>query len=213
MTTNQPEAAAHAAAAKPRKPVYKKKRFVIPAAVLVLGIALGSCGGETTNDGAAPEGAATAASSSESDGGAAPAAQTPAPEAETAGPTVGVPFTADMGNGNKARITIMSAEYTDSVSAESFAPAAQNGGFLLLDVLWETEEGVTTANPLYFDAKDADGRKGEMYMFADGQLGSGDVLPGDKSRGFVAFDMAPGEATVTVADPMLQEAARIQIPG
>lgn len=214
MTTNQPEAAAHAAAAKPRKPVYKKKRFVIPAAVLVLGIALGSCGGETTNDGAAPEGAATAASSSsESDGGAAPAAQTPAPEVETAGPTVGVPFTADMGNGNKARITIMSAEYTDSVSVESFAPAAQNGGFLLLDVLWETEEGVTTANPLYFDAKDADGRKGEMYMFADGQLGSGDVLPGDKSRGFVAFDMAPGEATVTVTDPMLQEAARIQIPG
>ncbi|MBO0897228.1 MULTISPECIES: hypothetical protein [Arthrobacter] len=81
------------------------------------------------------------------------------------------------------------------------------------DVLWETEEGVTTANPLYFDAKDVDGRKGEMYMFADGQLGSGDVLPGDKSRGFVSFDMAPGEATVTVTDPMLQEAARIQIPG
>ncbi|WP_104160202.1 hypothetical protein [Arthrobacter sp. ZGTC212] len=217
MTTNQPEAAAHAAAAKPRKPVYKKKRFVIPAAVLVLGIALGSCGGETTNDGAAPEGAATAASSSsESDGGAAPAAEEPAAEeasAEPAGPTVGVPFTADMGGGNTARITIVSAEYTDSVSVEAFAPAAQNGGFLLLDVLWETEKGVTSANPLYFGAKDADGRKGDMYLFADGQLGSGEVLPGDKSRGFVAFDMAPGEATVVVTNPILQEAARIQIAG
>lgn len=210
MTTNHAEVAAeNTAAAKSKRPVYKKKRFIIPAAVLVLGIALGSCGAEAGED-AAP---AASSSSSESDGGAARAAETPAAEAEPAGPTVGVPFTADMGNGNKARITIMSAEYTDSVSVESFAPAAQNGGFLLLDVLWETEEGITSANPLYFDAKDADGRKGEMYMFADGQLGSGDVLPGDKSRGFVAFDMAPGEATVTVTDPILQEAARIQIPG
>ena len=64
-----------------------------------------------------------------------------------------------MGGGNTARIIIVSAEYTDSVSAESFAPAAQNGGFLLLDVLWETEEGVTSANPLYFDAKGAEGRR------------------------------------------------------
>ena len=74
-------------------------------------------------------------------------------------------------------------------------------------------EGVTSANPLYFDAKDAEGRKGEIYMFADGQLGSGEVLPGDKSRGFVAFDMAPGIATVTVTDPLLQAAARIQVGG
>ncbi|QWC09820.1 DUF4352 domain-containing protein [Arthrobacter jiangjiafuii] len=132
---------------------------------------------------------------------------------EAAAPAVGVPFTADMGGGNTARITIISAEYTASVSAQSFAPASQNGGFLLLDVLWETEEGVTSSNPLYFDAKDAEGRKGEMYMFADGQLGSGEVLPGDKSRGFVAFDMAPGAATVTVTDPLLQAAARIEVGG
>lgn len=52
-----------------------------------------------------------------------------------------------------------------------------------------------------------------MYIFADGQLGSGEVLPGDKSRGFVAFDMAPGIATVTVTDPLLQAAARIQVGG
>ena len=184
-----------------RKPAYKK--HLIPTAVLVLSLALASCSAEGSSGEA---------------GDAAPAGsvqETQAAEAapEAAAPAVGVPFTADMGGGNKARITIVSAEYTDSVSAESFAPAAQNGGFLLLDVLWETEEGVTSANPLYFDAKDAEGRKGEMYMFADGQLGSGEVLPGDKSRGFVAFDMAPGAATVTVTDPLLQAAARIQVGG
>ncbi|MBP3042430.1 hypothetical protein J2M54_02570 [Arthrobacter sp. zg-ZUI227] len=166
-----------------------------------------------------PKSRSIAEGSSGEAGTAAPAGvagqEAPAVEAapEAAAPAVGVPFTADMGGGNTARITIISAEYTASVSAQSFAPASQNGGFLLLDVLWETEEGVTSSNPLYFDAKDAEGRKGEMYMFADGQLGSGEVLPGDKSRGFVAFDMAPGAATVTVTDPLLQAAARIEVGG
>lgn len=48
---------------------------------------------------------------------------------------------------------------------------------------------------------------------ADGQLGSGEVLPDDKSSGYVAFDMALGAATVMVTDPLLQEAARIQVGG
>lgn len=183
-----------------------RKKHLLPAAVLVLGLALVSCSVQSSADGET--------GSVASGGAAAPVdAAGEAPAAEAAAPAVGVPFTADMGSGNKARITIVSAEYTDSVSAESFAPAAQNGGFLLLDVLWETEEGVTSANPLYFDAKDAEGRRGEMYPFADGQLGSGEVLPGDKSRGFIAFDIAPGAASVTVTDPMLQAAARIEIAG
>ncbi|MET3165554.1 UNVERIFIED_ORG: hypothetical protein ABIB19_003990, partial [Arthrobacter sp. UYEF10] len=45
------------------------------------------------------------------------------------------------------------------------------------------------------------------------QLGSGDVLPGDKTRGFIAFDIAPGASTVMISTPLMQEAARIQIPG
>ncbi|UWX96791.1 hypothetical protein N2K95_14290 [Arthrobacter zhaoxinii] len=116
-----------------------------------------------------------------------------------------------MGNGNIARITIVSAEHADTASAQSFAPAAVNGSFLVLDVLWETESGVTSANPLYFNAKDDEGRKGETYLFADNQLGTGEVQVGDKSRGTVVFDIAPGPATVTVTDPLLQEAARIQV--
>lgn len=188
----------------PRTPIYKKKRFVLPAAALALAFTLGSCGSDGSTGDVNQDGVSTPS---------AGASEAPVAEAapEPAGPAVGVPFTADMGGGNTARITVVSAEFTDTVSAEAFAPAAQNGGFLLLDVLWETEKGVTSANPLYFNAKDADGRAGEMYLFADGQLGSGEVLPGDKSRGYVAFDVAPGVATVTVTDPLLQEAARIQV--
>lgn len=125
---------------------------------------------------------------------------------------MGSPFAADMGSGNIARITILSAVRTDTVSATLGTPA-KNGSYLLLDVLWETEAGETSSNPFYFSAKDAEGRSADLDLFADGQLGSGQVLPGDKSRGFVAFDVAPGAVTVIITDPLIQEAARVEIAG
>lgn len=127
-------------------------------------------------------------------------------------PTVGAPFTVKMKNGNVASITIVSAVRTDAVTTNAFATPPKNGTYLLLDVLWETEAGKTSSNPLDFSAKDANGRKADMSLFADNQLGSGEVLPGDKARGNIAFDIAPGAATVIISDALLQEAARIQIP-
>ncbi|MCP9000827.1 DUF4352 domain-containing protein [Pseudarthrobacter sp. RMG13] len=112
-----------------------------------------------------------------------------------------------MRNGDVARITIVSAVRTDTVTTTAFATPPKNGTYLLLDVLWETEAGKSSSNPFYFSAKDASGRKADLSMLADNQLGSGDVLPGDKSRGFIAFDIAPGAATVIITDPLLQEAA------
>lgn len=180
-----------------------RKPALAASAALILGLTMSACSAETGGSGT--DAGQPAATSPET-------VETLAPEAPAA-PSVGVPFTADMGNGNTARITVVSAEYSDTASSESFAPAAQNGGFLVLDVLWETEAGVTSSNPLYFNAKDAEGRAGEYYMFADNQLGSGEVQVGDKSRGTVVFDIAPGPATVVITDPLLQEAARIQVGG
>ncbi len=200
-----------AAPAPAQRPFYKKKRFAIPAGVLFLGIMLGSCsgGGAGTADGAdVPPASAEAVQPA-----AAPASAAPAPApAVPATPTVGTPFSVEMRNGDVARITIVSAVRTDTVSTTAFATPPKNGTYLLLDVLWETEKGTTSSNPLYFSAKDAEGRKADLSMFADNQLGSGEVLPGDKSRGFIAFDIAPGAVTVMISDPLLQEAARIQIP-
>ncbi|RNL51397.1 hypothetical protein [Arthrobacter oryzae] len=191
----------------PPRPFFKKKRFLIPAGVLVLGIALGSCSGGTkqasdVSPAAAPSSAAAPA-----------AAPTPAAPAAPAGPAVGAPFSVKMGNGDVARITIVSAVHTDAVTTTAFATAPKNGRYLLLDVLWETEAGKTSSNPLYFSAKDDGGRKADLQMFADDQLPAGDVLPGDKSRGFIAFDVAAGPVTVVISDPLMHEAARIQIPG
>ncbi|WP_066291848.1 hypothetical protein [Arthrobacter sp. B6] len=199
-----------------KRPIYKKKRLLIPAGVLLLGIMMGSCSGGNKPAADSSPAASTAASASPSEEpaqpAAAPASAAPAPAAAAA-PSVGAPFPVKMRNGDVARITIVSAVRTDVVTTTAFATPPKNGTYLLLDVLWETEAGKTSSNPFYFSAKDAGGRKADLSMFADNQLGSGDVLPGDKSRGFVAFDIAPGEATVMISDPLMQEAARIQIPG
>lgn len=218
-----PPAAAVPVAGK--RPFYKKKRFVIPTAVLFLGIVLGSCGsgGKSASDAPA---SAPAASSSTSPAAADPAAAkaqpaeaaaaSPAPAAEApkapAAPAVGKPFTMDLGNGDVARVTILSAVRKASVNTQ-FSTPAKSGSYLLLDVLWETSSGETSSNPFYFSAKDANGRKADQNLFVDDQLGSGKVLPGDKSRGFIAFDVAPGPVTVMISDPLMQEAARVQIPG
>ena len=158
---------------------------------------LAGCGGTST--------ASTPAAS----GAAAPAAAAEAPKA--AEPTVGKPFTADMGNGNVAKITIVSAKFVDSISTQSFAPKAKTGKFLQMDVLWETEKGTTLANFMYFDVKDANGRKADMAIFGEGNLGSGEVAAGDKLRGFVSFDVAPGPVTVTITNPGLQKVATVKV--
>ncbi|MBE4719884.1 hypothetical protein [Pseudarthrobacter sp. AB1] len=204
------------AVAPAKRPFFKKKRFVIPAGVLLLGIVMGSCssGSKPVADSSPIASAAASAAPAEAAAqpAAAPPSAVPAPAAPAA-PAVGTPFTVKMRNGDAARITIVTAMRTDAVTTTAFATPPKNGSYLLLDVLWETEAGKTSSNPLYFSAKDASGRKADLNMFADDQLGSGDVLPGDKSRGFIAFDIAPGTATVIISDPLLQEAARIQIPG
>ncbi|BCW78849.1 DUF4352 domain-containing protein [Arthrobacter sp. NicSoilC5] len=208
-----------AAPALAKRAFYKKKRFVLPAGVLLLGILVGSCAGGSkpaadsspiASTTASAEATAPAAAAPAAPGAAAPPSSAPA---APAAPAVGVPFSVKMRNGNVARVTVVSAVRTDSVTNGAFATPSKNGTYLLLDVLWETESGKTSSNPLYFSAKDQNGRKADMSLFADNQLGSGEILPGDKARGNIAFDIAPGAATVIISDPLLQEAARIQIPG
>lgn len=139
---------------------------------------------------------------------AAPAAKAPAAPAAK---KVGQAFTADMGNGNTAKITILSATYGDAITTGPYASPAKNGGYLTLDVLWETEKGKTSSNPLYFKAKDADGRSANVELFMDDAIGSGEIPAGDKARGKVAFDIKPGTSTVIITNPILQEVARISV--
>jgi hypothetical protein len=79
-----------------------------------------------------------------------------------AAPAVSVPLRVKMRNSGVARITVVSAVRTAAITTTAFASAPRNGGFLLLDVLWEAEAGKTTCNPLYFSAKGCGGRRGRF---------------------------------------------------
>ncbi|QOD05786.1 hypothetical protein [Pseudarthrobacter sp. BIM B-2242] len=173
-----------------------KKNLALVALIAVP--LLAGCGGSTTSSAPA------------ADGSAAPAAAAAA-EPKAAEPTVGTPFTADMGQGNVAKITIVSAQFVDAVSTNQFAPPAKNGKYLQLDVLWETEKGTTSSNPMYFDAKDAEGRKADLSIAGDGIIGSSPVAVGDKNRGFVNFDVAPGPIKVSITNPILQPVASLTV--
>ncbi|WP_028268165.1 hypothetical protein [Arthrobacter sp. MA-N2] len=70
---------------------------------------------------------------------------------------------------------------------------------------------MTSTNPLYFTAKDADGREAYSELGIDGQLGTGQVPVGDKTRGNVAFDIKPGTSIVVITSPLLDEVARITV--
>ena len=78
-------------------------------------------------------------------------------------------------------------------------------------MLSETEKGETSSNPLYFKAKDANGRAANVELFTDDAIGAGEIPAGDKARGKVAFDIKPGTSTVIITNPILQEVARISV--
>lgn len=185
---------------------HKKVALIVTGVVILLSIITNSTRGPsapvTTLPGSGPAAEAPAAPV------AAPAAEAPAAASDK---RVGEAFTADMGDGNVARITIVSATYGDAITAGPYATPAKNGGYLTLDVLWETDKGTTSSNPLYFKAKDADGRAANVELFMDDAIGSGEIPAGDKARGKVAFDIKPGTSTVIITNPILQEVARINV--
>ncbi|WP_314195141.1 TM2 domain-containing protein [uncultured Arthrobacter sp.] len=188
---------------------HKKVALIVTGVVILLSIIFNS-----TRDTSAPVSAPSAGAPA-AEAPAAPAAPADAPVAKapaaSSGKKIGEAFTADMGNGNTVKITILSATYGDAITTGPYASPAKNGGYLTLDVLWETEKGQTSSNPLYFKAKDADGRSANVELFTDDAIGSGEIPAGDKARGKVAFDIKPGTSTVILTNPILQEVARISV--
>jgi hypothetical protein len=185
---------------------HKKVALIVTGVVILLSIITNASRGPSAPVTAPP--AVAPAVEAPAAPAAAPAAEAPAASSDK---RVGQAFTADMGNGNIARITIVSATYGDAITAGPYASPAKNGGFLTLDVLWETEKGETSSHPLYFKAKDADGRSANVELFMDDAIGSGEIPAGDKARGKVAFDVKPGTSTVIITNPILQEVARINV--
>jgi hypothetical protein len=178
------------------------RRFALTATVAGLALMLTGCflpmrpGSDTPNTPGNP-------------GNPQPESTAPAVPAAPTGPEIGTPFEVTQNDGT-ASITVVSATYGPTLDGP-FEIEAENGGFLILDILWETSEGVSSPNPFYFKVKDPDGREGDFAIFVDDALPSGDVPVGDRSRGNVAFDIGPGPYIVIVTDQILQEAARLTV--
>jgi hypothetical protein len=95
-----------------------------------------------------------------------------------------------------SKVTIVSAKYSPKPIGYS---TPEKGGFLVVDVLWESEKGTADVNPLLFNAKDARGvQQSATYVSDLDVLASASVPPGDKLRGFVVFDIAGGPWILTL---------------
>lgn len=160
----------------------------IHLSILILVIAGLACGSSTATPApgstSAPIGTAAPGSTD------APVA-TSVPVATTA-PAVTVGKVGERVESNGIALTVNSVSAVDNVS-DVFKPKEGNI-FLVVDVTIESvDKDAAAYNPLYFDVKDADGFE-YSYNFTspDPTLKSGELSPGEKARGNVAFEVPAG---------------------
>jgi hypothetical protein len=106
-------------------------------------------------------------------------------------------FVVTVSKGNTVKVGVIDSFYTTKISSMSYLKP-QNGGFLLIEVSWETLTGTSHSAPLNFDAYDADGNKAEWISLDQGSLPSEEVAAGDVSRGVIAFDVKKGPVSFVV---------------
>jgi hypothetical protein len=95
--------------------------------------------------------------------------------------------------GNTARVTVVSAKY--STAPNTSGRAASNGGWLTLDVLWETTAGLTSPSVMQWNTDAADGSRPTLELSST--FGTGPVPQGEKRRGTIVDDIGKGPWTVT----------------
>lgn len=197
-------------------PEHKAKAWIITGAVWVLGIIVGAMSMMMSLAalGIAAEQAGKAVASQSA------AARDTTDETSTA-PTNGAKGTpageneivVTMSDGNTAKVTVNDALYTKRIASQPDTVPA-NGGFLLLEVTWETLTGTTSPNAFKFDAVSPSGKTGEvLYLNADeANLPFGkELATGQKVHGIVTWDIDYGKTEITVKDDIGDETATFSI--
>lgn len=104
-----------------------------------------------------------------------------------------------MSEGNTVRVGVLDSIYTAEIPGMSYLEP-KNGGFLAVQVSWETVTGTSFATPSNFSVFDADGKEGEL-IYLDQEVGglqTDQVGAGDSRQGVIAFDVKKGPVTVVV---------------
>ncbi|MFF2843747.1 TM2 domain-containing protein [Paenarthrobacter sp. NPDC057981] len=117
-------------------------------------------------------------------------------------------FTVTVSSGDTVKVGIVDTLYTPEISAMPYLEPA-NGGFLLMEVSWQTATGTSYASATNFEAYDADGKEGEL-LFLEEKMGTfpwGDVPTGKTVQGVIGFDIKKGPTTIVVNDLDGQKAA------
>ena len=198
---------------------FAMRRWVAAAATVLSVILLAGCGSSGTT--------ATVTSSTASVAGSADVSEvaTDATEAATvetseAAPSsdgtlaVGASAEFEWSGGATGTATVLGFERKTEPGATFIGPP-KNGYYLIVDVAITSNDGQVSANPLYWEVKDPDGRAYNAALGAGGyepQLQSGDVPTGRTTRGLVAFDVPAGPMTLQLAPPIGSPLASWAIP-
>ncbi|MET3172916.1 UNVERIFIED_ORG: hypothetical protein ABIB52_000744 [Arthrobacter sp. UYCu721] len=110
-------------------------------------------------------------------------------------------FTVTVSEGDTVKVGVIDAVYTQEIPEMSYMKPA-NGGFLAVNVSWETMTGTSLASASNFEAYDADGNKAELIYLEEGIHGlpTEEVGAGDARQGVIVFDVKKGPTTIVVND-------------
>ncbi|MGO4236846.1 TM2 domain-containing protein [Pseudarthrobacter sp. YAF2] len=121
-------------------------------------------------------------------------------------------FVVTMSEGNTVRVGVLDSIYTAEIPGMSYLEP-KNGGFLAIQVSWETVTGTSFATPSNFSVYDADGKEGEL-VYLDKEVGglqTEEVGAGDSRQGVIAFDVKQGPVKVVVNDDYGDQASSFTV--
>ncbi|MEW1807045.1 NINE protein [Pseudarthrobacter sp. NPDC080039] len=108
---------------------------------------------------------------------------------------------ATVSEGNTVKIGVLDSIYTAQIPGMDYLQP-KNGGFLAIQVSWETLTGTSFSSPSNFMVYDADGKEGELVYLDNGlgALPTDEVGAGDARQGVIAFDVKKGPVKVVIND-------------
>ena len=186
-------------------PEHKVKAWIITGVVWVLGMVVGTVVALASIASTAAVvnelQKSTTQSAAAEDTAASEAASAPAP-----GTADGNAFDITVSEGNTVKVTVIDSLYVTEIPTMSYMKP-NNGGFLLVEVSWETLTGTSSPNPANFEAYDADGKEGEGIYMETGGLQAEDSTAGQVHSGVIAFDIKNGPTTINISDDFGDKAA------